>query len=209
MSTRSPRWRRCVWIRARAIAPALDFAGAAIVAAASAKDETWLSFLTSAAAALARVGPTHASRLAAVRWTPWAGARAQSLQDAAALIALKDVVPHLLRAEGIEVEEEETEETATAGGKRNRKGATAKEEATDAQAEAARVLSPVRVGKDTTADCAWALVTAIHLADMVLHGGAAAGVATRRRIRGDRRRPGRRRRRRRRSTAPRRRSCPF
>ena len=158
--------------RAGALAPALDFAGAAIVAAASAKDETWLSFLTSAAAALARVGPTHASRLAAVRWTPWAGARAQSLQDAAALVALKDVVPHLLRAEGIEVEEEET---ATAGGKRNRKGATAKEEATDAQAEAARVLSPVRVGKDTTADCAWALVTAIHLADMVLHGGAAAG----------------------------------
>ena len=158
--------------RAGALAPALDFAGAAIVAAASAKDETWLSFVTSAAAALARVGPTHASRLAAVRWTPWAGARAQSLQDAAALIALKDVVPHLLRAEGIEVEEEET---ATAGGKRNRKGATAKEEATDAQAEAARVLSPVRVGKDTTADCAWALVTAIHLADVVLHGGAAAG----------------------------------
>ena len=59
---------------------------------------------------VARVGPTHASRLAAVRWTPWAGARAQSLQDAAALVALKDVVPHLLRAEGIEVEEEETED---------------------------------------------------------------------------------------------------
>ena len=161
--------------RAGALAPSLDFAGAAIVAAASANDETWAAFSAAAATALARVGPTHASRLAAVRWTPWAGARAQRLQDDAALIALRDLVPHILRAEGIEVEDEE-EAIAAAGGKRKRKGAAAAtEEATDAQAEAARALSPVRVGKDTTPDCAWALVTAIHLADMVLHAGAAAG----------------------------------
>lgn len=161
--------------RAGALAPSLDFAGAAIVAAASANDETWAAFSAAAATALARVGPTHASRLAAVRWTPWAGARAQRLQDDAALIALRDLVPHILRAEGIEVEDEE-EAIAAAGGKRKRKGAAAaNEEATDAQAEAARALSPVRVGKDTTPDCAWALVTAIHLADMVLHAGAAAG----------------------------------
>jgi hypothetical protein len=161
--------------RAGALAPSLDFAGAAIVAAASANDETWAAFLAAAATALARVGPTHASRLAAVRWTPWAGARAQRLQDDAALIALRDLVPHILRAEGIEVEDEE-EAIAAAGGNRKRMGAAAATEAaTDAQAEAARALSPVRVGKDTTPDCAWALVTAIHLADMVLHAGAAAG----------------------------------
>ena len=70
--------------RAGALAPALDFAGAAIVAAASAKDETWLSFLTSRRRRWRASDPRTRPRLAAVRWTPWAG-RAQSLQDAAAL----------------------------------------------------------------------------------------------------------------------------
>ena len=95
------------------------------------------AFLTAAAAALARVGPTHASRLAAVRWTPWAGARAQRLQDAAALIALKMSCRTFSARRGSRWRRR----SGDGGREEKRKGATAKEEATDAQAEAARAIA--------------------------------------------------------------------
>ena len=90
--------------RAAALAHVADDAAAALLAAASrtADEETWAAFERAAARAVARVGATHASRLAATRWVPWSSAREQRVQDAAALVALTDIqavlAPHVKRA---------------------------------------------------------------------------------------------------------------
>lgn len=178
--------------RAAALAHVADAAAAALLAAASrgADDETWRSFEQKAATAVARVGATHASRLSAVRWVPWSSAREQRVQDAASLVALTDIqavlAPHVKRALA-NAKAEEGVAFATGGGKRDKREtsgrdapkASARERARDADAvdlrsAATATLGGVVVDGHTTADEAWALVSAIHHVDVVLHAGAAA-----------------------------------
>ena len=175
--------------RAAALAHVADAAAAALLAAASrgADDETWRSFEQKAATAVARVGATHASRLSAVRWVPWSSAREQRVQDAASLVALTDIqavlAPHVKRALA-NAKAEEGLAVATGGGKRDKRGgrdapkASARERARDADAvdlrsAATATLGGVVVDGHTTAEEAWALVSAIHHVDVVLHAGAA------------------------------------
>jgi hypothetical protein len=154
----------------------------------NARATRWREFADAAAPKLARTGPTHASRLAAIRWLPWRTRREQELQDVAALRALEDVVPHVLREAGgggaaaasSDDDDDSGDEIAVAAANPPAKraktaGGDRELNLGELQAAAVRVLSPVVVGAETSADAAWALWTAIHLCDTALHSGAASG----------------------------------
>ena len=184
--------------RAGAMRASVDFAGAAMLSAASvASPEAYASFAAEAATRVARVGRTHASRLAAVRWLPFASERGQRVQDRAALAALEDLAPRIVNAieEDRSGEEEEgdkaknpTRKKPDIKGKRSKPAAKKTEKAASAsdaaasalpsaealRAAAVEALRPVRVTKRASADAAWALATAIRLADLVLHSGLAS-----------------------------------
>jgi hypothetical protein len=189
--------------RAGAMRASVDFAGAAMLSAASvASPEAYASFAAEAATRVARVGRTHASRLAAVRWLPFASERGQRVQDRAALAALEDLAPRIVNAieedrsgeeeEGDKEEEGEaknpTRKKPDMKGKRSKPAAKKTEKAASAsdaaasalpsaealRAAAVEALRPVRVTKRASADAAWALATAIRLADLVLHSGLAS-----------------------------------
>ena len=188
--------------RAAALAHVADDAAAALLAAASrtADEETWAAFERAAARAVARVGATHASRLAATRWVPWSSAREQRVQDAAALVALTDIqavlAPHVKRAlanaraspplprgdpgdfslktghkkgKRGKVEDARGEVYSAKASVPNRQNA----DAVDVQSAATATLGGVVVDGHTTAEEAWALVSAIHHVDVVLHAGMA------------------------------------
>ena len=188
--------------RAAALAHVADDAAAALLAAASrtADEETWAAFERAAARAVARVGATHASRLAATRWVPWTSAREQRVQDAAALVALTDIqavlAPHVKRAlanaraspplprgdpgdfslktghkkgKRGKVEDARGEVYSAKASVPNRQNA----DAVDVQSAATATLGGVVVDGHTTAEEAWALVSAIHHVDVVLHAGMA------------------------------------
>jgi len=188
--------------RAAALAHVADDAAAALLAAASrtADEETWAAFERAAARAVARVGATHASRLAATRWVPWSSAREQRVQDAAALVALTDIqdvlAPHVKRALANAKASPPLPGSRDPGGKTggktgNKKGKRGEDargaaysakasvpncqnaDAVDVQSAATATLGGVVVDGHTTAEEAWALVSAIHHVDVVLHAGMA------------------------------------
>ena len=188
--------------RAAALAHVADDAAAALLAAASrtADEETWAAFERAAARAVARVGATHASRLAATRWVPWSSVREQRVQDAAALVALTDIqdvlAPHVKRALANAKASPPLPGSRDPGGKTggktgNKKGKRGEDargeaysakasvpscqnaDAVDVQSAATATLGGVVVDGHTTAEEAWALVSAIHHVDVVLHAGMA------------------------------------
>ena len=191
--------------RAAALAHVADDAAAALLAAASrtADEKTWAAFERAAARAVARVGATHASRLAATRWVPWSSVREQRVQDAAALVALTDIqdvlAPHVKRALAnakasppLPGSRDPGGKTGgkTGGNKKGKRGDVARGEAysakasvpncqnvladaVDLQSAATATLGGVVVDGHTTAEEAWALVSAIHHVDVVLHAGMA------------------------------------
>jgi len=145
--------------RAAALAHVADAAASALLAAASrfADEKQWRLFASAAADALARVGPTHASRLSAVRWLPWNSLREQRVQDLASVVALKDIqqilMPLLARA-------------------------LAKQEVgvkyaphQDLRKDATAAIADVLVDGNTSPEEAWCLVSAIRHVDVVLHAG--------------------------------------
>ena len=186
--------------RAAALAHVADTAAAALLAAASrgADEVAWSAFARAAARAVARVGATHASRLSAVRWVPWSSPREQRVQDAAALVALTDIRAVLaLRAKRARADaraEEGEAGIATAGAGTKGKGPRMRgvgrcggadkasapslrdadvADTVDVQSAATATLGGVVVDAHTTAEEAWALVSAIHHVDVALHAGAA------------------------------------
>ena len=188
--------------RAAALAHVADDAAAALLAAASrtADEKTWAAFERAAARAVARVGATHASRLAATRWVPWSSVREQRVQDAAALVALTDIqdvlAPHVKRALANAKASPPLPGSRDPGGKTggktgNKKGKRGEDargeaysakasvpscqnaDAVDVQSAATATLGGVVVDGHTTAEEAWALVSAIHHVDVVLHAGMA------------------------------------
>ena len=188
--------------RAAALAHVADDAAAALLAAASrtADEKTWAAFELAAARAVARVGATHASRLAATRWVPWSSVREQRVQDAAALVALTDIqdvlAPHVKRALANAKASPPLPGSRDPGGKTggktgNKKGKRGEDargeaysakasvpscqnaDAVDVQSAATATLGGVVVDGHTTAEEAWALVSAIHHVDVVLHAGMA------------------------------------
>ena len=189
--------------RAAALAHVADDAAAALLAAASrtADEKTWAAFERAAARAVARVGATHASRLAATRWVPWSSVREQRVQDAAALVALTDIqdvlAPHVKRALANAKASPPLPGSRDPGGKtggktgntKGKRGEVAKRgeaysakasvpncqnaDAVDVQSAATATLGGVVVDGHTTAEEAWALVSAIHHVDVVLHAGMA------------------------------------
>ena len=189
--------------RAAALAHVADDAAAALLAAASrtADEKTWAAFERAAARAVARVGATHASRLAATRWVPWSSVREQRVQDAAALVALTDIqdvlAPHVKRALANAKASPPLPGSRDPGGKtggktgntKGKRGEVAKRgaaysakasvpngqnaDAVDLQSAATATLGGVVVDGHTTAEEAWALVSAIHHVDVVLHAGMA------------------------------------
>jgi len=183
--------------RAAALAHVADDAATALLAAASrtADEETWAAFERAAARAVARVGATHASRLAATRWVPWSSVREQRVQDAAALVALTDIqdvlAPHVKRALANAKASPPLprgDPGGKTGNKKGKRGEVARGEvysakasvpncqnadAVDVQSAATATLGGVVVDGHTTAEEAWALVSAIHHVDVVLHAGMA------------------------------------
>ena len=157
--------------RAAAVAHVVDAAASALLAAASraaengrespaTRDTRWRLFESAAAHALARVGPTHASRLSAVRWTPWNSPRKQRIQDLASTVALEDI-QDILDILGKRVREKQTEPDSR------------KDDLRLAATAALSGMASVNVDGMTSPEEAWALVTAIHHVDVVLHAGIA------------------------------------
>ena len=85
--------------RAGALRAAVDHCAENILAAAAlgCDGDEWRAFRSAAASKLARVGPTHAARLAAIRWIPWSTRKEQEVQDLAALVAIEHIVPLILQ----------------------------------------------------------------------------------------------------------------
>jgi len=176
--------------RAGAASGCVDFCASELLAAAAvADDEDWRVFRDAAAAKLARVGPTHTARLAAIQWVPWGTRREQEVQDLAALVAIRELVPLVsdrLDADdgGIAAKKPKpTKKTvplvpqsakkAAKGGKGVGHGHVA--DVNTWQMEAVRALGPISVSVESDVDAAWAIHTAVHLTDLVLHAGTASG----------------------------------
>ena len=185
--------------RAAALAHVADAAAAALLAAASrgADEATWSAFVAATARTVARAGATHASRLSAVRWVPWSSQREQRVQDVASLVALTDIraalAPIAARANAKTENGDEGVTSKDAGAKkkgpRKKKGGVGRRAAeadqpasgpparnfdnVDVQSAAVSTLGGVVVDAHTTAEEAWALVSAIHHVDVALHAGAA------------------------------------
>ena len=130
------------------------------------------------------VGPTHAARLAAIRWLPWSTRKEQEVQDLAAIVAIESLVPLVL--ERLEAHDAATTTTKTHAAKKKKprpnskakKPAekSARDDDVDAwQRRAVQALDPVRVDVESDVDAAWAIHTAVHLADIVLHAGTLGG----------------------------------
>lgn len=177
--------------RAGALRAAVDHCAENLLAAAAVgcDDDEWRAFRSVAASKLARVGPTHAARLAAVRWLPWSTRKEQEVQDLAALVALESLVPLVL--ERLERERDEAA-TTNANAKKKKparpnpkanpkkpkqslKSAQSDDCQGDWQRRAVGALDPIRVNVESDVDAAWAIHTAMHLADIVLHAGTLGG----------------------------------
>jgi hypothetical protein len=182
--------------RAAALAHVVDGAAAALLAAASRAtegsknsaeaEEAWETFASAAAEKLARVGSTHASRLAAARWLPWSSPREQRIQDLASVVALADIqdAVALLEERTRDFSSDDDEGAAAAprgeAGKRSAadgaNDATARDQSrtqTDLRKAAVLAVRGVVVDAATRPDVAWMLVSAIHHVDVVLHAGMA------------------------------------
>ena len=176
--------------RAGAASGCVDFCASELLAAAAvADDEDWRVFRDAAAAKLARVGPTHTARLAAIQWVPWGTRREQEVQDLAALVAIRELVPLVsdrLDADdgGIAAKKPkptkksvplvpQSAKKAAKGGKGVGHGHVAGMNTW--QMEAVRALGPISVSVESDVDAAWAIHTAVHLTDLVLHAGTASG----------------------------------
>jgi len=178
--------------RAGALRAAVDHCAENLLAAAAVgcDDDEWRAFRSVAASKLARVGPTHAARLAAVRWLPWSTRKEQEVQDLAALVALESLVPLVL--ERLERERDEAATTTNANAKKKKparpnpkanpkkpkqslKSAQSDDCQGDWQRRAVGALDPIRVNVESDVDAAWAIHTAMHLADIVLHAGTLGG----------------------------------
>ena len=85
--------------RAGALRAAVDHCAENLLAAAAlgCDGDEWRAFRSAAASKLAKVGPTHAARLAAIRWIPWSNRKEQEVQDLAALVAIEHIVPLILQ----------------------------------------------------------------------------------------------------------------
>ena len=172
--------------RAGAVHAAVDHCAENILAAAAlgCDGDEWRAFRSAAASKLARVGPTHAARLAAIRWLPWSTRKEQEVQDLAAIVAIESLVPLVL--ERLEAHDAATTTTKTHAAKKKKprpnskakKPAekSARDDDVDAwQRRAVQALDPVRVDVESDVDAAWAMHTAVHLADIVLHAGTLGG----------------------------------
>lgn len=172
--------------RAGALRAAVDHCAENLLAAAAlgCDGDEWRAFRSAAASKLAKVGPTHVARLAAIRWIPWSNRKEQEVQDLAALVAIEHIVPLILqRLEADDSGPAPSGTNALAKKKKPRPNPKAKKPAeksddVDAwQRRAVQALDPIRVDVESDVDAAWAIHTAMHLADIVLHAGTLGGGA--------------------------------
>ena len=173
--------------RAGALRAAVDHCAENLLAAAAlgCDGDEWRAFRSAAASKLARVGPTHAAHLAAIRWLPWSTRKEQEVQDLAAIVAIESLVPLVL--ERLEARDAATTTTTTTNAAKKKKPRpnskakkpaekSARDDDVDAwQRRAVEALDPVRVDVESDVDAAWAMHTAVHLADIVLHAGTLGG----------------------------------